>query len=341
MTNTTAAPPSTLLDVARLAGVSPSTVSRILNGTARVSSDKRQAVLAAIAAVNFAPNPMAQGLKKGRSMTIGIVVQDIASPFFNETLHGVDDALKGSGYASVIVSGHWNAAEEAARIRLLVARKVDGIILLSGELSDPEVLQFARQRPIVATGRQLDHPQATGFKIDNEGGAHLAMRHLIELGHRRIAFIAGPAEHQDASERLAGYRRALREADIAIDPGLIVGGDFHEASGMLAVNHLFETGQQFSAIFAANDLSAYGARLSLYRKGVRVPDDISLIGFDDLPGSSYTTPPLTTVRQPLLDIGRGAATALLRLIDGNPARTVALPMPPLELVVRETTRRLR
>jgi len=324
------------MDVAREAGVSASTVSRILNGTAKVSDDKRQAVMAAIARTNFAPNQMAQGLKKGRSQTIGIVVQDIASPFFDETLRGVDDGLKGTGFASVIVSGHWNADEESDRIRLLLARKVDGIIVLSGRISDETILRFAQQRPIVSTGRALNTASALGFKMDNEHGAWLAVRHLIELGHRRIAFVSGPANHIDADERLQGYTRALREADIAVDPKLIVEGDFHENSGLLAVNQLFETQQQFTAVFAANDLSAYGVRLCLYRKGIRVPDDVSLVGFDDLPGSSYTTPPLTTVRQPLYDIGLIATNALLRLINGETAHSV---VPPLELIVRETTRR--
>ncbi len=331
-------PPSTLLDVAREAGVSPSTVSRILNGTARVSEGKRVAVEAAIAQMNFAPNQMAQGLKKGRSMTIGIVVQDISSPFFDETLRGVDDGLKGTGYTSVIVSGHWNAQEESDRIRLLLARKVDGIILLSGRISDKTVLHFANHRPIVSTGRDLHTKTAIGFKIDNEYGAYIAVRHLIELGHRRIAFVSGPPTNMDANERLAGYTRALQEADIAVDPKLVVEGDFHEAGGLLAVNHLFESQQQFTAVFAANDLSAYGVRLCLYRKGIRVPDDISLVGFDDLPGSSYTAPPLTTVRQPLYDIGRIATNALLCLINGE---IVQGDVPPLELVVRETTRRVR
>ena len=330
--------PSTLMDVARQAGVSPSTVSRILNGTAKVSDDKREAVLAAIAKMNFAPNQMAQGLKKGRSLTIGIVVQDISSPFFDETLRGVDDGLKGTGYASVIVSGHWNADEEAERIRLLLARKVDGIILLSGRMSDETVLGFSTQRPIVSTGRELKTRTALGFKINNEYGAYLAVRHLIELGHRRIAFISGPANNMDADERLAGYRRALEEAAIEADPHLIVEGNYHEASGMMAMNRLFDTHQQFTAVFAANDLSAYGARLALYRKGIRVPDDISLVGFDDLPGSSYTTPPLTTIRQPLYDIGRIATHALLRVIHGEDAQG---EIPPLELIVRETTRRVR
>lgn len=330
------ASPSTLLDVAREAGVSPSTVSRILNGTAKVSDEKRQAVMAAIARTGFAPNQMAQGLKKGRSHTIGIVVQDISSPFFDETLRGVDDGLKDTGYASVIVSGHWDAQEEAARIRLLLARKVDGIILLSGRMADEAVLQFARQRPIVSTGRALKTGHALGFKLDNEYGAWLAMRHLLELGHRRIAFVCGPEDNVDAAERLQGYRRALEEAGIKADPRLIVQGNFHENSGLLAASHLLDSQQQFTAVFAANDLSAYGVRLCLYRKGIRVPDDVSLVGFDDLPGSAYTTPPLTTIRQPLYDMGRIATHSLLRLINGEPAQAA---IPPLELVVRETTRR--
>ena len=329
--------PSTLLDVARMAGVSPSTVSRILNGTAKVSDEKRTAVQAAITKMNFAPNQMAQGLKKGRSNTIGIVVQDIASPFFDESLHGVDDGLKGTGYASVIVSGHWNAAEEAERIRLLLARKVDGIILLSGRLADEDILRFAGQKPIVSTGRDLHTGNALGFKLDNENGAYLAVSHLTGLGHRRIAFITGPAENNDAAERLAGYRRALADAGIAFDPALIEEGDFHEAAGAQAMERLLGRALGFTAVFTANDLTAYGARLCMYRKGIRVPEDISLIGFDDLPGSEYTTPPLTTIRQPLYDMGRIATKALLRLIERQPSSE---EMPALQLVVRETTRRL-
>jgi len=331
----TPTPTSTLTDVARLAGVSPATVSRILNGTARVADAKRAAVLAAIAQMNFAPNQMARGLKQGRSMTIGIVVQDISSPFFDETLRGVDAGLKGTGYTSVIVSGHWDAREETERIRLLLARKVDGIILLAGRLSDEAVLTFAGHCPIVSTGRELHTGNAIGFKVDNEYGAHMAARHLIELGHQRIAFVTGPDSSSDANERLAGYRRALHEAGLDADPALIVAGDFHEASGLLAIERLFERRVPFTAVFAANDLSAYGVRLGLYRRGIRVPEDMSLIGFDDLPGSAYTAPPLSTVRQPLYELGRIATGALLALLKGA---TAYRDVPPLELVVRETTR---
>ena len=333
-----AAAPSTLLDVAREAGVSASTVSRILNGTAKVSDAKRLKILDAIEKMNFTPNQMAQNLKSGRSMTIGIVVQDISSPFFDEALRGVDDGLKATGYTSVIVSGHWNAQEEEDRIRLLLARKVDGIILLSGRISDEAVVRFSHRRPIVSTGRDIRTPKAIGFKIDNEYGAFLAVNHLIGLGHRRIAFVAGPDNHADANERLKGYARALTQADIVVDDALITQGDFHEACGLIAVNHLFETRQQFTAIFAANDLTANGVRLGLYRKGIRVPDDISLVGFDDLPGSAYTAPPLTTVHQPIYDMGLIATKTLLAIIEGKESHW---ELPPLELVVRETTRPMR
>lgn len=326
---------ATLLDVARAAGVSASTVSRILNGTAKVADAKRQKVLAAIDALHYTPNQLAQNLKNGRSLTIGIVVQDISSPFFDETLRGVDDGLSGTGYTSVIVSGHWNAEEEEERIRLLLARKVDGIILLSGRISDDAVLRFAGHRPIVSTGRALRSKSAIGFKIDNDYGAYLAVRHLIDLGHRHIAFVSGPTNHADARERLEGYRRALAEAKIRFDENLVVDGDFHEAGGLEAVSRLLASNATFTAIFAANDLSAYGVRLGLYRKGIRVPEDISLVGFDDLHGSAYTAPPLTTVHQPLYDIGLIATHTLLAIIDGKETQW---DVPPLELVVRETTR---
>ena len=278
--------PATLTDVARRAGVSPSTVSRILNGTAKVADDKRQAVQAAISELNFAPNQMAQSLKHGRTMTIGLVVQDIASPFFDEILHGVDDGLKGTGYASVIVSGHWNADEEAERIRLLLARKVDGIILLTGRMTDAAVLGFAAQRPVVSLGRVLRTNRAIGFALDNEHGAWLAVRHLIEMGHRRIAHLAGPVENRDSVERLAGYKRALKEADIVFDPALVVEGDLQEAGGLKAKNRLVDSNHPFTAVFALNDQTAYGARLFLYRKANPVPARVATL---------CGTPPTTCV----------------------------------------------
>lgn len=327
----------TVLDVARAAGVSPSTVSRILNGTARVAADKRAAVEAAIAKLNFRPNLFARSLKTGTTMTVGIVTQDVESPFYGRAMKGIEEGLSGSGYAPIIVSGHWNAKEEAERVELLMARRIDGLIILTGHLSDEQVRAFALHQPVVATGRQVDGPQLRSCQLDQEMGGYLATRHLINLGHRRIAHITGPQDHDDAQQRLAGYRRALQEAGLAADPALVVQGDFMESGGLMAMSRLIDSGESFTAVFAANDQSAYGARMALYRRGVRVPDDVSVVGFDDLPASAYLTPPLTTVRQPIYEVGLYAARTLLGLM-GHPVEPITLP--PMELVVRETTRRL-
>ncbi|HYH97647.1 LacI family DNA-binding transcriptional regulator [Hyalangium sp.] len=330
--------PVTLEEVARRAGVSPSTVSRILNGTARVRESKRKAVERAIAELDYRPNVIARGLARGRTMSVGVITQDIASPFYNETLKGIEDSVAKVGYAPLFVSGHGTAAKEAERMALLMARRVDGVIVLTGMIDDPSLLSHAQRLPIVVTGRTLQGPNLVSIHLDNEQAGYDATRHLLELGHNRIAHIAGPVLNVDAQERLAGYRRALTDAGVPVDERLIAFGDFHETGGLLALNQLLETRINFTALFVANDQMAYGARLALYRKGIRVPEDVSLIGFDDLPSSLYTTPPLTTVRQPAYDLGKVAGEAILRLIDGQ---SPSLPELPLQIIVRESTQRRR
>jgi LacI family transcriptional regulator len=328
---------ATVHEVARIAGVSAATVSRFLNGTAKVSDEKRRAIESVIDKLNYRPNVLAQNLKTGSSRTIGVLTQSLMSGYFADAMAGIDDALKGSGYAPLIVSGHWHAEEEAERIELLIARRVDGLVILSGKLTDAHILKLAQRVPIVAFGRTLEGPQAYGFSLDNYRGACEAVEHLVLQGHRQIAFIAGPADHLDAQARLAGYRDTLKKHKIKPSAQLIVEGDFSESGGLLAVERLLESGQRFSAIFAANDLTAYGARLALYRRGIRVPEDISVIGFDDLHSSMYTTPPLTTVRQPLFDVGRCLGQAIVKMIGQAP---LDLEVPQLSLVVRESVRRL-
>jgi LacI family transcriptional regulator len=327
----------TVHEVARVAGVSAATVSRFLNGTAKVSDEKRQAIESVIEKLNYKPNVLAQNLKTGSSRTIGVLTQSLVSGYFAEAMAGIDEALQGTGYAPLIVSGHWHADEEAERIELLIARRVDGLVILSGKLKDAQILKLSHRVPIVAFGRELDGPHAFGFCLDNYRGACEAVEHLILQGHRHIAFITGPSDHQDAQARLAGYRDTLARHKIKESPQLMVGGDFSESGGLLAVERLLESGRHFSAIFAANDLTAYGARLALYRRGIRVPEDISVVGFDDLHSSMYTTPPLTTVRQPLFDVGRCLGNAIVRMIVQEP---LDIDVPQLSLVVRESVRRL-
>jgi len=328
---------ATVHEVARIAGVSAATVSRFLNGTAKVSEEKRQAIESVIEKLNYRPNVLARNLKTGSSRTIGVLTQSLVSGYFADAMAGIDDVLQGTGYAPLIVSGHWHADEEAERIELLIARRVDGLVILSGKLKDAQILKLAHRVPIVAFGRQLEGPHAYGFSLDNYWGACEAVEHLIRQGHRQIAFITGPADHLDAQARLAGYRDTLAKHKIKESPQLVAPGDFSESGGLLALERLLESGKRFSAIFAANDLTAYGARLALYRRGIRVPEDISVIGFDDLHSSMYTTPPLTTVRQPLFEVGRCLGTAIVKMIAQEP---LDLDVPQLSLVVRESVRRV-
>jgi LacI family transcriptional regulator len=327
----------TVHEVARVAGVSAATVSRFLNGTAKVSEEKRRAIESVIEKLNYKPNVLAQNLKTGSSRTIGVLTQSLVSGYFADAMAGIDEALQGTGYAPLIVSGHWHADEEAERIELLIARRVDGLVILSGKLKDAQILKLSQRVPIVAFGRDLSAPRAYGFCLDNYWGACEAVGHLISQGHRNIAFITGPSDHTDALARLAGYRDTLAKHGIKEQQQLIVGGDFQESCGLLAVERLLESKQRFSAIFCANDLTAYGARLALYRRGIRVPEDISVIGFDDLHSSMYTTPPLTTVRQPLFDVGKCLGRAIIKMIGHE---TLDIEVPQLNRVVRESVKRV-
>ncbi len=328
----------TLEMVAKLAGVSPSTVSRILNGTAVVSDAKRQAVVEATKTLGFVPNPLARGLAGGRTYSIGVVTQAIDSPFYGAALRGIEDELDPMGYSPLFMSAHWNPVAEARCLEVLRSRRVDGIVVLMPRLSDAALQACAQALPVVVTGRELRAPQLFSLNFDNFTGALRATQHLLALGHTRIAFITGDEEHPDAAERHRGYRAALQAAGIAFDPQLVVPGKYHEISGLDAVNHLVTQKRTFTAIFAANDQMAAGAALGLFQNGLRVPEDVSLVGFDDLPTSMYATPPLSTIHQPAYELGRLAAASILEMIGGTPP-TAALPPP--ELLVRGSSAQVR
>ncbi|TDN57961.1 substrate-binding domain-containing protein [Paraburkholderia sp. BL10I2N1] len=338
MTDDGTNPPNvTLEEIARAAGVSPSTVSRILNGSARVLPEKRRAVEEAIARFNYRPNVLARSLASGKTNTIGVLTQTVSSPFYAEWLRGIEDGLLEPGFTALFVSSRWNVNDEKSRMEEFIARRVDGIILLHAQLDEPSLIEYSRHAPLLVLGRSVQNTGSlVGLPIDNLQGARDATRHLIEQGHREIVFIAGPPNHEDAIERMDGYRLALEEAGIGFDRDRVEQGDYLETGGLAAMERLLTRDLSFSAVFCANDQTAYGARLALFRHGLRVPDDISLVGFDDLPTSSYMTPPLTTVRQPTYEIGRLAAQGIVRMIRKT---SIALSPIPLTLVTRETTRR--
>jgi len=326
-----------MAEIAARAGVSVSTVARVLNASGGVSGERRRAVQEAVMLLTQDAQP--DSGKRCAPRTIGVLVQAAESSYFDALLQGIEAQLTALGYTMLRVSGDWSAREEAEQIRALVARRVAGVILPCAVLDDLLLQRLADEVPIVVTGRGGHGERLRSLSIDNRAGALLAVRHLVSLGHRRIAHIAGPPDQADARDRLAGYRQALEEAGLRFEPNLVVQGGFLKGGGLAAMHALLERATPFTAVFAANDLSACGARQALLRYGIRVPDDISLIGFDDAAEALSVDPPLTTIRQPVNELGRAAAAEIVNLLDGG--TTTPVEVPSLELVVRGSTRRLR
>jgi LacI family transcriptional regulator, galactose operon repressor len=324
----------TIRDIARLAGVSAATVSRVVNRDSRVSTAKRGAVLAVIEQVHYQPSVVAQWLARGTSQAFGVLTEDLASEFYGLALKGIDAGLRNSGYQPIFANGAQPAEEDAA-IELLLRNRVSAVIAV-GFFREEKLRELAKKLPFVNVGPRIAGLEDRCAVADNLNGAYEATRHLIQLGHRRIAHIAGPSRHQHSADRVLGFNRALQEARIKPDPRLIVEGDFESASGARAIESLLRRRIQFTAVFASNDPMAYGAMHALFLRGLRVPRDVSIVGFDDRPQAAFTTPSLTTVRQPEIEMGAAAVAALLRELRGEPS---ALPRFATQLVVRESTAR--
>ncbi|MEM8859849.1 MAG: LacI family DNA-binding transcriptional regulator, partial [Chloroflexota bacterium] len=303
----------TIHDIAQMAGVSISTVSRVLNNNTSVREESRLAVLEAVQKLNYQPNIFASGLAGGRSKTVGVITQYVASPFFDLILKGIMEEMTNSEYHPLFADGRWQPENERRSLDMFMDRMVDGLIILGGVSSESDLIGIANRVPLVVIGRDIKAIEENCVPLDNYGGAYKATQHLINKGHRKIVHLTGILRHEDAAQRLAGYKQAMLDHDLPIE-NLIIEGDFSEQSGVMAVENLLNRGPTFTAIFAANDQMAMGIRLALYRRGIRVPEEVSIIGFDDQPASAFLTPPLTTVRQPAIDIGRSAALRLLAKI---------------------------
>jgi LacI family transcriptional regulator len=346
-------------DVAKVAGVSPSTVSRVLNGSANVSLLKREQVLAAVERMGYRPNLAARNLASGRTNGIGVLVPDASSVYYAEILRGVQEGLSGSSFHPVIGVGYrpihrqadfaslrtapFHPIDEFSRparreaqdaLEFLLERRVDALLIID-PLEFKNVLPKLEGRTsFLLVGQQISGFEKRTLAVDHFKGAYLATQHLLERSHQRVAHIAGPPGNPDTEARQAGYTKALNDAGVKLDSSLIVSGDFTEQSGILALETLFAKGATFSAIFAANDQMAYGARLALSRRGVRVPEDVSLVGYDDLHHSAFTVPPLTTVQPPLLEMGFAAAQWLVAEQEGE---SYQIPRLEAKLIVREST----
>ena len=323
----------TIKDIALKANVSKSTVSRVLNNTTPVNKTKRQAVLSAMEELKFKPNVFARRLAGGKSMTIGIVTEYIGSPFYDSIAKGAIEQLNDANYTAIIADGQWQEKLERDAITTLVERQVDGLIIIGGSLKTQSVEELIGDTPSVMVARRDAGCEDRCVYIDNKEAAKVATNHLIEMGHKKIAHIMGDPTHRDAVDRYAGYKEAMAEAGLDASDDLFAQGDFEAVSGESAMETLLEKGTDVTAVFAANDQMALGARLTLFRKGIRCPEDMSIIGFDNQISSAYMTPPMTTVAQPGLEMGRAAAELLLDFIN---KKTPQIPSFSAKLVIRES-----
>lgn len=332
----------TIVDIAKEANVSPSTVSRVLRRSAGVASQKHAAVMQAVDKLGYKPNIFAQSLASGQSMTIGVLTQNFGTPFYDGILQGILMGMEETAYWPIFADGRWLRDIEQKSLEQLLARRVDGLILVGGQASEESLRKIADSTPLIVVARELQTLPDQCLYVDNFQAAYQVTQYLLEMGHTDIAHITASVVYHDTVKdiykRLEGYRQALRDAGIEPDPDLVVEGTLQQSSGVLAVEMLMARGRPFSAIFAANDQMAFGARLAMYRRGIRVPQDISLVGFDDEASAAYMVPPLTTVRQPSAQMGEDAARAVLALIKGE-----SLPFPPYKaaLTIRESVTRQR
>jgi LacI family transcriptional regulator len=332
---------STIKHVAARAGVSFTTVSHVLNGTRRVSDSARERVERAIAEMGYAPSAVARALKMSETCILGVLVPNITNPFFAELTRGIEDCCHRTDYSVFLCNSDDDPQRQSRYLQTLLERRVDGLLLAAaaGQAS-PLAQRLASARvPTVVVDRHIPGLAADLVRVDHEGGARLAVEHLLALGHRKIACLGGPSEFAVSRERVAGWRAAMAQAQIEPEPGWLLEGNFSAAAGHELTRQLLARGD-VSAIFASNDLLAIGALRAAAELGVAVPSALSVIGFDGIDLGAYAYPALTTVGHPIRAMGEVAAQVLIERIAAGPtsAREVVLPA---QLLRRESTGPLR
>ncbi|NIY93132.1 substrate-binding domain-containing protein [Vibrio diazotrophicus] len=324
----------TIYDIARLAGVSVSTVSRYSNRKAYICKDKVRAIEQAMFELNFKPKNTKISTNRLRSMKIGVVIPTFDNSYFSCILNGMNHWAQNSAYSLRIESSNFSKVREQKTIKQMMDVGVDALVLIVNLSSEDEIKQLVGDLPIlVVAGSNLG--TLPSIKIDNVIAGSIATNHLIQLGHTKIVHAHGRLdEGPDAGDRLKGYKKSLLEAGLNVDENLIVNGGYYFEYSYQAINELLSRGVEFTAVFAANDLSAYGVIQALKEHELGIPEDVSVIGFDDLYTSAICNPSLTTIRQPLYEMGELAMQYICDLTSMN----ASLPhVPPVELIKRESS----
>ncbi len=310
----------TIRDVAAAAGVSHQTVSRVINDRPDVAEETRRRVWQVIEELGYQPSAVARGLASKRTYTLGLITADFSDYFFTQVIVGAEAAARRYGYWFMLCSTERNPADEPEYMRLLTERQVDGILFArpSTERDDRHIISLIRQGvPLVTTAYHVPGERLTVVDVDNVDGGLKAAQCLIDAGHHQIGMITGPPDWKSVKDRTEGYKIALEKAGIPFDGSLVEHGDWSYGSGYEAMGRLLEKFPGLPALFIQNDQMAIGAMQALREAGRRVPEDVSIVGYDDIPAAAYCHPPLTTIRQPMQRVGEMATQKLIELID-NP-----------------------
>lgn len=328
---------STIKDVAKLAGVSVATVSHVVNETRFVSEETKQKVLSAMKDLSYKPNAVARSLRRKESKIIGLVLPDNTNPYFAEIAWSIEYASRNHGYSLILCNSDGDVKKEETYINVLIEKQVDGVILVAAGDSTANFMKL-KERNISTVMVDRDSPSVNtdSVQIDNATYGEIATSHLIELGHKKIACITGPRDVTPSFDRVDGYKKAMKLNDLPVPDEYVVKGDFKPQGGYLAACKLLDLEDPPTAIFACNDLMAFGISHAARERDMLVPRDLSVVGFDDIYLSTYSNPPLTTIKQPRLEMGDEAVNALVLRIKNpdRPARSILLHA---ELVVRSST----
>jgi LacI family repressor for deo operon, udp, cdd, tsx, nupC, and nupG len=327
-------------DVAKLANVSTATVSRVISNSATVKKETTDKVMKAINKLNYQPNVLARQLRRLETKTILVVVPDISNTFFSKILRGIESIAIQNGYQVLLGDADNNVERESSYLNILRQRKADGMILLTARMEQSLVVEISNEFPVVLACEYIEGSDIPTVSIDNISSARKATDYLISLGHKRIGFISGPLDVVLSRDRLKGFRQAMNQNEIPVDSYLIQEGDFSYESGFNLMNKYLALKNPPTAIFAANDEMAIGAIKASKAKGFSIPEDISVVGFDDIKFASIVEPSLTTIRQPTYEIGVKAMELLIGLINKDELQKEQYMLED-QLIIRESCQEIK
>ncbi|HHW48296.1 MAG TPA: LacI family transcriptional regulator [Clostridiaceae bacterium] len=327
---------STIQDVAKAAGVSVATVSRVINNSRSVSAETRELVLETIKKLNYQPNLLGRNLRRAETRLILILLPSISNPFYAKLVKGAEDVAHKNGYNVMLCNTDSDINRERMYLEHLKNRLADGLIFMSPEIDKDELTSISKRFPVVQCSEYKEGADVPRIRIDNMAAAYKAVKHLIGIGHRRIGLISAKNEYVSTKQRELGYRKALEDSGIDFDSALVKYGNYGFRSGLRAGNQLLSIDNRPTAIFAISDSMAIGAIRAAKERGLKVPADIAVVGFDDISFASMCEPPLTTISQPKYDLGCAAMEMLLAQIQGKPFETDEIVLEH-ELIIRQST----